>query len=123
MLATQPEDWHPTRGTLDSALSGQQQLYQQLETAGIHLDGVVYSTSEGLARQSSINQSIEDVRDRYGSVESITLLSSDNAVMDGLDKTLATVMLLAPANNEAPGQALAGVLENIIIELDEAASA
>jgi len=115
----QPEQWRPTRGTLDNALSIQQQFSQQLESSGIHLDGVIYVSPNHAGQQQSVNLALEDVKERYGSVESTILLSSDTKDRDRVDNSLAQVVLLAANEAKLPGGPLAGALERIMADLDK----
>lgn len=64
-LTWQPEQWRPTRRSVDEELNFQQQTHEQLTRWGADLDGFIYLPSPVFGRRRSRAQCISAVVKRY----------------------------------------------------------
>lgn len=65
ILSWQPEQWRPTRRSVDEDLAFQQQTHDQLTRWGADLDGFLYLPSPVFGRRRQRARSLADVIKRY----------------------------------------------------------
>ena len=77
LLAWQPEQWRPTRRSVDADLMFQQQAHEQMMRLGADLDGFVYLPSPVFGRRRMRARSLSGVIRRYRlAADAVWLVSS-----------------------------------------------
>lgn len=80
LTASEPDQWFPTRGNVDSVLSTQGRLLQQLQDAGGDLDGIYYVPRSVFTQDRKRSAALKDILQRYTTDgASATLISSSKA--------------------------------------------
>lgn len=77
LTAPQPDQWTPTRGTVDEALTAQTALQQRLKDFGAEFDGVYYVARSLFSQDRNRRGALENILQRYGlAPEDAMVLSS-----------------------------------------------
>lgn len=66
LTAPAPDNWVPTRGSMDSALEGQAKIKEKLQLSGGDIDGVYYIARSLLTQDRNRVGALKDILRRYG---------------------------------------------------------
>lgn len=115
LTASEPEQWLPTRGNVDSALAQQGILQEAITSAGGDLDGVYYVPRSLFTQDRNREGALNDILERYSvTPESAVLISSSTPF------TKAATRLNIPTFPIASGDNSSEALENVLKALDVA---
>jgi hypothetical protein len=79
LTASEPDQWVPTRGNVDSALRQQRLLQNRIQQAGADLDGVYYVPRSLLTQDRNREGALKDILKRYSATPAQALLMSSSA--------------------------------------------
>lgn len=66
LTAAAPDNWVPTRGSVDDALKNQAKIKEKMEVAGGNIDGVYYIARSLLTQDRNRAGALRDILRRYG---------------------------------------------------------
>lgn len=97
VLARQPQSWRPTRNSMDSDLSLQQQLHQAFRRAGAELDGTLYLATGLFARRQNRADELVQAARRYG-VESgqLCAVGADETLLNSIVQSGGRALNVGP---------------------------
>lgn len=112
LTASEPDQWFPTRGNVDSVLGTQRRMLELLQDAGGDLDGIYYIPRSVFTQDRKRFAALKDILWRYSDDgESATLISSSKAFIKAAQKLEITTRSLA--ENEHTAEALLETLEKL----------
>ena len=118
LLAWQPEQWRPTRRSVDEALVIQQQTHEQLVRWGADLDGFVYLPSPVFGRRRQRCDTLTRVIERYQfDADRCWLISSRELDVEVAVLTGVQAVFISTAARQSPGTRIAADLEQAIRHL------
>lgn len=87
LTASEPDQWFPTRGNVDSVLGTQRRMLQHLQDAGGDLDGIYYIPRSVFTQDRKRFAALKDILRRYSTDgENATLISSSKAFVKAAQK-------------------------------------
>jgi len=112
LTASEPDQWFPTRGNVDSVLGTQRRMLQHLQDAGGDLDGIYYIPRSVFTQDRKRFAALKDILWRYSADgESATLISSSKAFIKAAKKL--EIITHSIPDDESTAMALVETLEKL----------
>lgn len=87
LTASEPDQWFPTRGNVDSVLGTQGRMLQQIQDAGGDLDGIYYVPRSVFTQDRKRFAALKDILQRYTTeADNATLISSSKSFIKAAQK-------------------------------------
>ena len=115
LTAPEPDQWFPTRGSVDHALADQGRLQEKLQAAGGYLEGVYYVPRSLLTQNRNREGALKDILLRYASAVEDALLISGSVPFIKAAKRLGLETHVINENKDGSSN-LEAVLEIIPID-------
>ena len=120
LTAPQPEQWAPTRGSVDHALDAQSRLQDEIQACGGEIDGVYYVPRSLFTQDRNRRGALNDIMERYGVKPADVRLFSPSSRFVGTARRLG---ITAERVDEDQGPGLLECMERIAEALGDAPGA
>lgn len=112
LTAAEPDQWFPTRGSVDDVLGTQGRLLEQLQDSGGDLDGIYYVPKSVFTQDRKRHGALKDIAKRYGAdCSDISLVSSSKAFIKAARKLGMTTHYIGL--NDATAEEMGLLLEQL----------